>query len=333
MLFKNTEINNDFDRYSVFGRYEAHGARTDIGVDLGGTRVEQRGDGTGITPITEPAGGLVTTTTGLQTVAPVTPLTSSGSPHDTDTTEPLVRLELSRTISPSARLTFTGGRELTDASSSFTTQQGGTVTLINLAPTPLTSDVYTATYGSGAWQYTRYRTSLTVTGRWERDRYPGAAEFDLTTEGVDINVQRRLTSQFTAQLVGRWYKSDYPYATVATNLGSPESDTKMVGAVVSWRRGRWLEVRLRFDHTSYSVPQGIPEYGQNMVFLTVATVRGLPPVCRGLGPPRMHRLLSSRRHSHMSSVPNGWRSRAMGARYVGLLACAFFELSCGAAAP
>ncbi len=269
VLFKNTEINNDFDRYSVFGRYEAHGARTDIGVALGGSRVEQRGDGTGITPIAEPAGGLVTTTTGTQTVAPVTPLTSSGSPHDTDTTEPLVRLELSRTISPSARLTFTGGRELTDASSSFTTQQGGAVTLINFAPTPLTSDVYTATYGSGAWQYTRFRTSLTVTGRWERDRYPGASEFDLTTEGVDINVQRRLTSQFTAQLVGRWYKSDYPYATVATNLGSPESDTKVVGAVLSWRRGRWLDVRLRYDHTSYTVPQGSTGYGQDTVFLTV----------------------------------------------------------------
>ena len=72
VLFKNTAINNDFDRYSVFGRYEAHGARTNIGLDLGGSRVEQQGDGTGVTPVTEP-GGLVTTTTGLQTVAPVTP--------------------------------------------------------------------------------------------------------------------------------------------------------------------------------------------------------------------------------------------------------------------
>jgi hypothetical protein len=51
-------------------------------------------------------------------------------------------------------------------------------------------------------------------------------------------------------------------------LGSPESDTKQVGAMVSWRRGRWLEVRLRFDHTSYSVPQGTSGYGQNTVFLT-----------------------------------------------------------------
>jgi hypothetical protein len=268
VLFQNTAINNDFDRYSVFGRYEANGARTNIAVDLGGTRVEQKGDGTGITTVTEP-GGLVTTTTGLQTVAPVTPITSSGTPHDTDTTEPLVRLELSRTLSPSSKLTFAGGRELTDAASSFTTQQGGSVSITTYAPTPLTSDVYTATYGSGAWQYTRYRTSLAVTGRWERDRYPGASEFDLTTEGVDINLQRRLTSQFTAQLLGRWYKQDYPNATVVTNLGSPQSDTTGIGAALSWRRGRWLEVRLRYDHISYTVPQGTTGYGQNTVFLTV----------------------------------------------------------------
>jgi hypothetical protein len=218
--------------------------------------------------VTEP-GGLVTTTTGLQTVAPVTPLPSSGTPHDTDTTEPLVRLELSRTLSPSSKLTFAGGRELTDAASSFSTQQGGTVSITSYAPTPLTSDVYTATYGSGAWQYTRYRTSLAVTGRWERDRYPGASEFDLTTEGVDINLQRRLTSQFTAQLIGRWSKADYPNATVALDLGSPQSDTTGIGAALSWRRGRWLEVRLRYDHISYTVPQGSFGYGQNTVFLTV----------------------------------------------------------------
>jgi hypothetical protein len=268
VLFQNTAINNDFDRYSVFGRYEAHGARTDIAAAVGGTRVEQRGDGTGVTTVTE-SGAPITTTTGLQTVAPLTSLASSAPPHDTDTTEPLLRLELSRTLSPTSKLTFAGGRELTDASSSFTTQQGAAVTIINVAPTPLTSDVYTSTYGSGAWQYTRYRTSLTVTGRWERDRYPGASEFDLTTEGVDFNIQRKLSSEFTAQLVGRWYKSDYPNVTVATSFGSPESDTKLIGAVLSWRRGRWLEVRLRYDHTSYTVSQGATGYGQNVVFLTV----------------------------------------------------------------
>jgi hypothetical protein len=268
VLFKDTAVNNDFDRYSAFGRYETHGARTDFAVDLGGTRVEQKGDATGITTVTG-LGTPVTTTTGLQTVTPVPILATSGSPHDTDTTGPLARLELGRTLSPAAKLTFAAGRELTDGSSSFTTQQGSAIGIINYAPTPLTSDIYTSTYGNAAWQYTRYRTSFTVTGRWERDRYPGASEFDLTTEGVDLNVQRRLTSEFTARLTGRWYKLDYPNATVATGLGSPENDTKQIGPALSWRRGRWLQVTLRYTHSSYTVSQGNTGYSENQVFLTV----------------------------------------------------------------
>jgi Putative beta-barrel porin 2 len=266
VLFKNTEVNNDFDHYSVFGRYEAHGARTDLAVNLGGSRVEQKGDATGVTTVTALG---TSTTTGSQTVTPVPTLATTGAPHDTNTTGPLARLELSRTLSPSAKLTLTAGRELTDASSSFTTQQGGAIGLINDAPTPLTSDVYAATRANVAWQYTRYRTVVTVIGRWERDRYPGASEFDLTTEGVDLNVQRRLSSQFTAQLLGRWYKSDYPNATVATDFGSPENDSKQIGGALSWRRGRWLEVKLRYEHISYSVSQGNGGYDENRVLLTV----------------------------------------------------------------
>jgi uncharacterized protein (PEP-CTERM system associated) len=158
---------------------------------------------------------------------------------------------------------------LTDASSSFSSQQGSVVSAINFAPTPLTTGSYVETYGSAAWQYVRYRTSLQVTGRWERDRYPGAQQFDLTSEGVEFNVQRRLTTSLTALLLGRWSKMDYPNATVASNIGSPENDSKLIGVGLTWRHGRWLEMRLRYDHNSYSVTQGEFGYTENRVLLTV----------------------------------------------------------------
>ena len=78
-----------------------------------------------------------------------------------------------------------------------------------------------------------------------------------------------MTSEFTGQLIGRWYKLNYPFATLATSVGSPENDTKEVGAALSWRRGRWLEVKLRYDHTSYGVSQGNTGYTENRLFLTV----------------------------------------------------------------
>lgn len=260
VLFQNTTVNNDFDRYSVYARYEAHGARTDVALDLGGSRVEQHGDATGITTVTEP---------GVPATVIPSSLTTTGAPHDTTTTRPLGRLELSRVISPSAKLTFTAGRELTDGSSSFSTQQSGMISTINYAPTPLTSDVYTATYASAGWQYVRNRTTVLLTGRWEKDIYPGAAEFDLTTESAQALIERQLTHAFSAQLVGQYNKLDYTNAIVPPGLGSPESTTGLVGAVLIWHHGRALEVRMRYEHGSYSVATGNSGYQENRVFVTV----------------------------------------------------------------
>lgn len=256
VLFQNTLVNSDFDRYALYGRYEAHGARTDLAVNLGATRVDEGA----LAPVIEPHRPL-----GAPTGVP---LTVTGQPATTSTS-PLARLELARTLSPSAKVILTGGRELTDASSSFSTQTGNAISTTNFAPTPLSTDPYVATYGSLGWQYVRYRTTFLVTGRWERDRYPAAPQFDFTSPSVEFNVQRRLTQAFTAQLIGRWYKYDYPNETVALNQGSAENDTKLIGAALSWRSGRWLEIRLRYEHTTYSVSQGNFGYGQNTVFLTV----------------------------------------------------------------
>jgi len=43
VLFDNTQLNTDFERTSGFGRYEVHGARTDLTGELGVTEVSQSG--------------------------------------------------------------------------------------------------------------------------------------------------------------------------------------------------------------------------------------------------------------------------------------------------
>jgi hypothetical protein len=279
VLFQNTAVNNDFDRYSVYARFEAQGARTNVALDLGGTRVQQHGDATGVPPTSViGTAGTVNFSTGprdalvalpLQiTGAPIT-LTSTSAPHDTTTTEPLGRVELGRTLSPSAKVTFTAGRELTDATSSFSTQQGGIIGTINYAPTPLTSDVYTSTYASAGWQYVRNRTTVALTGRWEKDAYPGASEFDLTTEGAQLFVQRQLTHALSAQLVGQFSRFDYTNAIIPPVLGSAESKTGLVGAALIWHHGRALEVRMRYEHSDYSVATGNSGYQENRIFVTV----------------------------------------------------------------
>jgi hypothetical protein len=237
--FQNTMVNTDFDRSSVFGRYEVQGARSDFWGDLGATRIDQGGN------------------------------SSTGA---------LAKLQISRQLSAAAKLTFTAGRELTDASSSFSTLSTGPIGIITFAPTPLTSDSYTSDYASVGWQYARNRTTVALTGRWERDRYAGEQQFDLTLGDVEFTIERQLTRAFSVQLLGRLYKYDYPNAVVASIVGSTDYDTGLVGAAFVWRHGRGLEVRMRYEHNSYVVSTGNTGYQENRVFLTVGYRPRLTPV-------------------------------------------------------
>ncbi len=129
------------------------------------------------------------------------------------TTGGLAKLELSRKLSSAAKLTLSLGRELTDAGTSFSNLQGGAIGAIGTAPAAQTSDNYTSQYASAGWQYQRNRTTIAVSGRWEKDEYDGVPSLDYTRSGAEFSMARRLTRALTAQLLGRYYKTDYPHGT------------------------------------------------------------------------------------------------------------------------
>ncbi len=118
----------------------------------------------------------------------------------TSLTGPLVKLQLSRKISDAAKLTFSVGRDITDASTSFSSLQSGalggigtvgaigtgsagatgptspfgatgSVGTIGTAPAAVTSTNYTITYASAGWEYVRNRTTFKLNGQWEKDAY------------------------------------------------------------------------------------------------------------------------------------------------------------------
>jgi len=234
VMFENTVVNTDFDRTSGFGRYELHGARTDFEGDLGATTINQAGSST------------------------------NGA---------LAKVLLSRKLSAAAKLTLTAGRELTDASTSFGTPQSGSIGIIGgiigTAPAALTSDNYTSNYASIGWQYLRNRTMIALSARWEKDTYAGQPLLDVSRPGADFNIQRQLTRALSAQLLGRFYRTDYPNALVASTTASSKYDDWLVGGALTWRHGRGLEIRLRYDHNSHVVSTGSSGYGENRVFLTI----------------------------------------------------------------
>jgi hypothetical protein len=223
-LFDNTEVNTDFDRSSIYVHYEVQGARTVLAANLGVTRVDQDSE---------------------------------------SFTGPDARLQLSRLLSSASKLTFTVGRDLTDASTAFTNLQSGAIGGIATGPGVLSLNNYTATYGSIRWDYSRNRTTFAVSGTWEKDSYEGLPLQDVTRGSGDLRVERRLSRAVTAELLGRVYRTDF------INTDFSETDG-LAGAALTFREGRGLEFKLRYEHSSRVVSAGgSGGYHENRAFLTV----------------------------------------------------------------
>jgi hypothetical protein len=229
VLFDNTVLNSDFEHTSGFARYEVQGARNDFSADLGATTISQSGSST--------TGGLA-------------------------------RIQLARKLSAAAKLTLSVGRDLTDASTSFSNLQSGAIGVVGTAPAPLTSNSYTTHYASPGWEYQRNRTTFALSGRWERDVYGGQPQLDYTRSGAEFRVDRRLTRALTAEILGRYYKTDYPHAIVAPANGSTGFDDELIAGILTWRHGRGLEVKLKCEHDA-RVAVGINGYRENRAILTV----------------------------------------------------------------
>jgi hypothetical protein len=227
--FANTDVNTNFDRSSIYAHYEVQGARTDLTANLGVTKVDQ----------------------GLESF-----------------TGPVAKLQLARKLSSVSKLTFTVGRDITDASTAFANLQSGAIGGIVTGPAVVSQNNYTVTYGSIGWEYARNRTTIGVSGTWEKDSYDGQPLLDVTRGSVEFRLERKLSRVLTAQLLGRLYRTEY------TNTDFSETDGLVRGALV-FRQGRGLEIKLRYDHSSRAVsgvgvvPGVSAGYGENRVFLTI----------------------------------------------------------------
>ena len=206
MQFDNTEVNTNYDRSSAYAHYEIQGARTELSANLGETKVSQGSD---------------------------------------SFTGPNAKLQLKRKLSSVSTLTFTVGRDITDGTNAFSTLQSGAIGGIVTAPASVSQNNYTVTYGSIGWEYARNRTTIALSGTWEKDSYEGQPLLDVTHGSAEFMVERKLSSVLTAQLLGRLYRNEY------ANTDFAETDG-LVGAALMFHAGRGLEIKLRYDHSSRS---------------------------------------------------------------------------------
>jgi hypothetical protein len=257
VMFQNTALNSDFNRNSGFVQYEVKGARTQFSADLGATTISQ-------------SAGAISTIGQNGTLTTIDQNASS-------TSGGLAKLQLTRKLSAASQLTLSAGHMLTDASSSFSGLQSGALGTIGAAPAAQTGENYISNYGSVGWTYRRNRTTISLSGRWERDTYLGQSQLDNSIGGAEFSVRRRLTHALTAEVLGRIYKTDYLHSIISSELGTSDYNTEMIGAALTWRHGHGLEVKMRYEHSA-EMTTGIYGYGENRILLTV----GYRPIDRQL---------------------------------------------------
>jgi hypothetical protein len=249
VLFENTALNEDFLHSDLFARYTFKGSRTNLTFDAGASRVSSNSGATEVSGIPGVAevryGGNESTTGGL------------------------ARLTLSRKLSAAATLSISAAHTVTDAGTSFTTLQSGAIGVVGAAPATVTSGSYTSNNVSTSYAYVRGRTAIAVSGGYEGDAYIAAPEFDVRRGGGEFRVERQLSRSFTADLTGRFYKTDYTHQSTATVVGSPNYDDELIAASLAWRYGRGLEIRLRAEHDARVTTGNDTGYKDNRAALTI----------------------------------------------------------------
>lgn len=130
--FQNDRLNPDYDTQEAFGRFDAKGSRTALGVDLGYSRLNIPGSRHGI---------------------------------------PLARLQISRRVSPASTVGLALGHDYSDGADSFRIVQNMGGATLNTQPIVESAVPFVSNYATLAWVFKYARTTLDLSGTYFRDRY------------------------------------------------------------------------------------------------------------------------------------------------------------------
>lgn len=242
--FDNTTVNTNYQVREYYGHYALKGART--AVDLQGG-VDQAND------------------------------TGSWS------SSPLVRLSISRNVSPFSTVSLSGGREYNNAIGNFASLGSGVTSGIPVGAATQTTGNARRTYGNAGWDFQRQRTSLYLSGGWERDDYDVQSKYNFTLADVDLSLSRQLAPRLSANIGASVDRAQYRNQGFTNNYGT-------AGAGLVYRPGTWVVVYGRFDHqfrTSSGLARNLG-YDEDRIFIMVgyyphSTGTGLPPGMGGSG--------------------------------------------------
>ena len=170
--YDETALNADYDQYEAFGRLDAAGARTDLTLDLGYTKIERDA-------VEDSEDGL------------------------------LLRLEAARRVSASSTATLTAGREFSNSGSAFSAEQGGGVIGLDAVPGRQTAQPFTNDHVTVGWNFARGRTGFSLSAAWSDRTYEQADTLDQTITSFGAQYRRDLSARTSLTFNAAYSSGDF----------------------------------------------------------------------------------------------------------------------------
>jgi hypothetical protein len=192
-------------------------------------------------------------------------------------TSPLARLSLAHSVSPFSTVSLSAGRDYSNAMGSFASLNNGASGGIPVSAATQTTGNALHTYGNLSWSYNRERTTVAVSGEWEREDYDAQSKFNFSSSGIGVTLRRQITPRLSADIMTTVDRGQYGNQDFTNNYGT-------AGAGLIYHPGTWVVIYGRFDHqfrTSSGVAQGLG-YGENRIFVMF----GYYPHTSGTGLPK-----------------------------------------------
>ena len=193
------------------------------------------------------------------------------------TSNPLIRLSLSRHLSPFASVSLSAGRDYSNAMGSFASLDSGVTGGIPVGSATQTTGNALRTYGNLRLGYQRLRTNIGLYGGWERRAYDVQSKFNFTLTDVGVIVGRQIAPRLSANIAATVDRGQYGNQGFTNNFGTAS------GGLI-YHPGTWVVIYGRYDHQfrrSSGLTRGLG-YDENRIFVMI----GYYPHSSGTGLPR-----------------------------------------------
>jgi hypothetical protein len=168
--FDDQLANTDYDRYQAFLTYHLSGARTDLSVDAGYSRLNIGDDENG------------------------------GS---------LARISASRQLSPGSTLSLSVGTQFSDSGDLFRQGQDFSGVNLQTSQIVATGDPFESRFASVGYDFERNRTSLSFSAEYEQERYETLTDLDRTLVTWNLRARRHLSAVFSVSLFAELIKEEF----------------------------------------------------------------------------------------------------------------------------